>query len=97
MQLSKACGEMLNAAEQRVTELTRSDSPRVSDIFELSASRLSAVWTQVKASIQPGSGTLLQAMDYSMAPAASVAPCPRLGACQSLARPIELADRAACR
>ena len=27
MQLSKACGEMLNAAEQRVTELTRSDSP----------------------------------------------------------------------
>ena len=27
MQLSKACSEMLNAAEQRVTELTRSDSP----------------------------------------------------------------------
>ena len=26
MQLSKACAEMLNAAEQRVTELTRSDS-----------------------------------------------------------------------
>lgn len=68
----------------------------MSDIFELSASRLSAVWTQVKASIQPGSGTLLQAMDYSMAAGGKrLRPALAWGACQSLARPIELADRAA--
>ena len=68
----------------------------MSDIFEFSASRLSAVWTQVKASIQPGSGTLLQAMDYSMAAGGKrLRPALAWGACQSLARPIELADRAA--
>ena len=68
----------------------------MNDIFELSASRLSAVWTQVKASIQPGSGTLLQAMDYSMAAGGKrLRPALAWGACQSLARPIELADRAA--
>ena len=68
----------------------------MSDIFEISSNRLSAVWTQVKASIQPGSGTLLQAMDYSMAAGGKrLRPALAWGACQSLARPIELADRAA--
>ena len=68
----------------------------MSDIFEFSASRLSAVWRQVKARIQPGSGTLLQAMDYSMAAGGKrLRPALAWGACQSLSRPIELADRAA--
>ena len=68
----------------------------MSDIFEISSNRLNAVWTQVKASIQPGSGTLLQAMDYSMAAGGKrLRPALAWGACQSLARPIELADRAA--